>query len=75
MKIRIEGKWPSADLLPVKKEFETAKTSLAALRQYQAIGLQNIRLAELRVGEVIRLSEGALRYLAAKERTPERNAQ
>jgi hypothetical protein len=66
-KIRIEGKWPVADLLPVAKEFGSAKAALAALQQYQDIGLQEVYMREWRAGAVIRLSESELRYLASKE--------
>jgi hypothetical protein len=67
MKIRIEGKWPVADLLPVAEEFETAKAALAALQRYREIGLEQIHMREWRAGGVIRLSESELRYLALRE--------
>jgi hypothetical protein len=56
-KIRIEGKWLVTDLLPVAKEFESAKAALAALQQYRDSGLQEVRMREWRAGAVIRLSE------------------
>jgi hypothetical protein len=67
MTIKIEGKWPVADLLPVAKEFETAKAALAALLQYREIGLQKIQMREWRAGTAMQLSESALRYLASRE--------
>ena len=61
-RIKIEGKWPISDVRPVSMEFETAKAALKALRQYQAMGLQDIRVREGRSGRLMRLSEGGLRY-------------